>query len=215
MRSVLLLIALFISSVAVGQEPKPFSNPSPTTGPSAAECKKADTYALDCVVQVVQVALMNAQTELEKQKLPLLKTVDLDFKTIVQKTVGGGINFWIFSIGATHEKDVTNDVSFQWSKPQKLPSTGIETFWQRKNVVDLGKQLTDTVVAASRAIHGQSNIGGLPPTGLTVTVAYAVQNTVSGGVSVPIPTLVAVTPSLNGKYQNNNTQTIKLTFENQ
>jgi len=175
----------------------------------------ADTYALDCVVHVVQVALMNAQTELDKQKLPLLKTVDLDFKTIVQKSVGGGIGFWIFSIGATHEKDITNDVSFQWSKPEKLPSAGTELLWHREKAVDLGKQLTDTVVAASRAIHGQSNIGGLPPTGLTVTVAYAVQNTVSGGVSVPIPTLVAVTPSLNGKYQNSNTQTIKLTFENQ
>jgi hypothetical protein len=142
-----------------------------------------------------------------------LKTVDSDFKTIVQKTVDGGISFWIFSIGATHEKDVTNDVSFQWSKPQKLPSAGIEFFGPREKVVDLGKQLTETVVAASRAIHGQSKIGGLSPTGLTV--AYAVQSTVSGGVSVPIPTFVAITPSLNGKYQISNTQTVKLTFENQ
>jgi len=211
MRSIILLMVLLASTVAMGQQP----NPSPMAGPSVTECKKSDTYALDCVVQVVQVALMNAQTELDEQKLPMLKTVDLDFQTIVQKTVGGGISFWVFSIGATHEKDVTNDVSFQWSKPQKLPPTGFEVLGQREKVADLGKQLTETVVAASRAIHGQSKIGGLAPTGLTVTVAYAVQNTVSGGVSVPIPTLVAVTPSLNGKYQKSNTQTIKLTFENQ
>jgi hypothetical protein len=200
----ILVLMLATGVFAVGQ-----------TTPPETPCRKAspDTFQLDCVVRVIQLALTQAQSELEDKKLLTLTQADLDFKTVVQKSDGINLTFFIFTLGATHEKDVTNDVSFTWKNLPKQPPAGIETLGVKPKPLDLGKQLTDTIVAASQAIKHQSDIGGLKPLGLTVSIAYGVQNTVSGGVT--LPTLVAITPSVSGKYQNNTTQTVKLTFENQ
>jgi hypothetical protein len=46
---------------------------------------------------------------------------------------------------------------------------------------------------------------------LTVTLAFVVQNELSGGVSIPI--ITPVTADLSGKLDKSNTQTLKVVFD--
>ncbi len=79
----------------------------------------ADAGPLDLVIPQVKAALDQYQQGLGSgpDALPALTSAEFDFKTSTATTVGGSINFFIFKVGGSHEKDVCNDVSFKYSVP--------------------------------------------------------------------------------------------------
>src|ERR1700685_1086029 len=74
---------------------------------------------LDLVIPRVKAALEQYQQSLGSgpDSLPPLSSAGFDFKTSTATTVVGSINFFIFKIGGSHEKDVCNDVTFKYSVP--------------------------------------------------------------------------------------------------
>jgi hypothetical protein len=173
----------------------------------------ADTVDLAAVVQLVEQALKCYQVvskdldPLQPKGLPKISSATLDFKTTTGKTVGFSFSIFVFKIGASREKDVTDDISFTYSVPKPaLP--------QIKNITkpapaDLYKELVKEVAAAASAAQAQSTALGLPLSKVQIQVSYGIKFDGNVGVSVPIS---LVTIGGNGDYNKNNTQSIALIF---
>jgi len=174
----------------------------------------ADTVDLAAVVQLVDHALKCYQAlskdldPLQPKGLPKISSAVLDFKTTTGKTVGFSFSIFVFKVGASREKDVTDDVSFTYSVPKTvaLPSTkGVA----KPAPVDLFKELVKEVAAAASAAQAQSTALGLPLSKVQIQISYGIKFDGNVGVSVPIS---LVTVGGNGDYNKNNTQAITLTF---
>jgi hypothetical protein len=147
----------------------------------------------------------------ETDDLPKLATADFDFKTVADDKLTGGIGFYIFKLGASRDKQSTNDMDFTYEPKSRHKPQTVEGF---EKVEPFQKKLVDTIKAAAKAIKDQQ---GIPSTvkdplvlkQLTVTVGYGVTWDVNGGVTVPIDIV-----TLTGTYDHskNTVQTVKLTF---
>lgn len=172
-----------------------------------------NTANLAAVVQLVDHALKCYQAlskDLDPSQpkgLPKISSVVLDFKTTTGKTVGFSFSIFVFKVGASREKDVTDDVSFTYSIPKAVapPAKGLA----KPAPVDLFKELVKEVAAAASAAQAQSTALGMPLSKVQVQVSYGIKFDGNVGVSVPIS---LVTIGGNGDYNKNNTQTITLTF---
>src|ERR1700721_180296 len=81
--------------------------------------EKAPTVPLSDVIAATESALDDYQTYAKapagiKDRLPPLASADFDFKTVVDTKGGLSINLFIFTIGASHEKQQTNDLDFTY-----------------------------------------------------------------------------------------------------
>src|SRR5690349_15810036 len=173
----------------------------------------AGTADLAAVVQLVDHALKCYQAlskdldPLQPKGLPKISSAVMDFKTTTGKTVGFSFSIFIFKVGASREKDVTDEVSFTYSIPKVIlpPTQGLA----KPAPVDLFKELVKEVAAAASAAQTQSTALGLPLSKVQIQISYGIKFDGNVGVSVPIS---LVTVGGNGDYNKNNTQTITLTF---
>lgn len=173
----------------------------------------ADTVNLAAVVQLVDQALRCYQAlskdldPLQPKGLPKITSAAMDFKTTTGKTVGFSFSIFVFKVGASREKDVTDDVSFTYSVPKvALPPTKGVT---KPAPADLFEELVKEVAAAATAAQAQSTALGLPLSKVQIQISYGIKFDGNVGASVPIS---LVTIGGNGDYNKNNTQTIALTF---
>jgi hypothetical protein len=186
---------------------------------SAYEKKKdvkdqpADVVDLSSVVQLVEQALKCYQVSskdldpLQPKGLPKITSATMDFKTTTGKTIGFSLSIFVFKVGASREKDVTDDISFTYSVPKLVPSPGKGLV--KPPPVDLFQELIKEVAAAAKAAQAQSTALGLPLSKVQIQVAYGIKFDANVGVTVPIS---LVTVGGNGDYNKNNTQTITLVF---
>jgi len=172
-----------------------------------------DTADLAAVVQLVDHALKCYQAlskdldPLQPKGLPKISSAVMDFKTTTGKTLGFSFSIFVFKVGASREKDVTDDVSFTYSIPKVIlpPPKG----FAKPAPVDLFKELVKEVAAAASAAQAQSTALGLPLSKVQIQVSYGIKFDGNVGVNVPIS---LVTIGGNGDYNKNNTQTVTLTF---
>jgi hypothetical protein len=200
MKNRVLLLLSLISLSAFGQTPTPATTP--------AQGSDADLVPLSAVVSQVKDALAEYQHNLGggADALPPLASAEFDFKTTVATTVGGSINLFIFKIGASHEKDVVNDVTYTYSVPKPPTATGLLA---NKKPPSLKDELGRTIQSAAAAVKATGKVGNLPFSKLTVNLQYGVKWDVSGGVSAPIQ---FVTIGLSGDKNKNTVQSVKLVF---
>jgi hypothetical protein len=137
--------------------------------------------------------------------LPKISSASLDFKTATATTTGFSLSVFIFKIGASVEKDTTNDVTFTYSPPKPQPPTG----FAKPIPPSMFAQLINEIEAASQAAQAQSTMLNLPLSKVQVQVAFGIKYDGQGSVSVPIQ-FVTLGPSID--HNKNNTQTITLTF---
>ena len=172
------------------------------------------TADLPSVVQTVEQALkcyqaMTGSADPNQPKgLPKLSSAVMDFRTTTARSVGFSISFFIFKIGASREKDATDDISFTYSVPKTvvLPKTASLA---RPAPSDLFSELVKDVQAAANSAKSQSTALGMPLSKVQITIAYGIK--FDGNVSINAPVQL-VTIGGNGDYNKNNTQTITLTF---
>jgi hypothetical protein len=193
--------------------PMPITSPAPAYQKSNLPKQPDQTADLPSVVQTVEKALECYQAlsrekdPLQPKGLPKLASAMLDFKTTTSKTVGFTFSVFVFKIGASGEKDITNDISFTYApKPKTLPKG--EGF-VKKGPAPLYEELVKAVAAAASAAQAQSALLGLPLNKVSVMVSYGIK--FDGNVSINVPVQL-VTIGGNGDYNKNNTQTITLTF---
>jgi len=202
-----LAIALVIVSAA---------STSAATGP-------VSSFPLSEVMSETQEVLDQYQTN-KSANLPDLVSADFDFKTVVQTTMGGGINLIIFTIGAAHQNSVTSDVEFLY-KPHAEALPTHQSNGEISVLLDLNSKpkakyndaLMNTLIAAGKAAASKppapasgSRDRQLDFCTVSTTIAFGVVDDGKGGASGPIATLV--TASLNVEANKNSTQTVKLTF---
>lgn len=189
--------------------------PSPPPAYKAENVTKQPdkTADLPSVIRTIEQALKCYQQvsgdkdELQPKGLPKLKSVDMDFKTTTGQTVGVSFSIFIFKIGASREKDVTDDITFTYSVPS-VPSSGVGHF-RKPTPPSLYEELVKDIQAAARAAQSQSTVLGKPLSSVKITVSYGIK--FDGNVSINVPVSL-VTIGGNGDYNKNNTQSLSLTF---
>ncbi len=223
-------IAAFIVTTVVAASMSAFGQPTPTPDnycqapklavPSEAY-KKANiekqpdgTVDLPTVVQTLQQALkcyqqLTGDDPLQPKGLPKLDSVAMDFKTATGKTVGFTFSIFIFKVGASKEKDVTDDITFTYSVPKKVPAFAANI--AKPSPPPLYEELVKDVQAAARAAQTQSTVLGKPLSSVKIAVSYGIKFDGNVALSAPIQ---LVTIGGNGDYNKNNTQTLTLTFSN-
>jgi hypothetical protein len=174
-----------------------------------------NTADLPSVVRTVEQALKCYQA-LSGEKdpthpkgLPMLSTVEMDFKTTAGTTTGLAFSIFVFKVGASRERDVTDELKFTYSVPKKLqlPKTlGLV----RPSPATLYEELVKEVQAGARAALAQSEALGMPLNKVSISVSYGIK--FDGNLSLNAPVQL-VTIGGNGDYNKNNTQTITLSFE--
>ena len=174
----------------------------------AAQSPDSTLVPLDSVVSQVQRALARYQATLGSgpDALPPLKSAEFEFKTTVRKSTGFSVNLLIFTIGASKETDLVNEVSFSYAVP-KATARDRERYRAAMNVED---QLFETIRGAARAVQsGAGAVGSLPFSQLSVTLQYGVQWDMSAGAHAKIQ---IVTLGLKADKSDNSVQSLKLLF---
>jgi hypothetical protein len=191
------------------------TNPGPGYTEHDIEEQPKDTADLPSVVQTVEQALKCYQVlsgekdPMQPKGLPKLNSVELDFKTTTGKTLGFTFSIFVFKVGASREKDVTDELKFTYSVPKKLQLPKTPGF-AKPTPVPLYEELVKEVQAAARAAQAQSHALGMPLNKVSINVAYGIK--FDGNVSINVPVQL-VTIGGNGDYNKNNIQSITLSFE--
>jgi hypothetical protein len=193
-----------------------------TQGPLYAQerkfTEKAQTVPLDQVIAVTEMALNDYQAQAEASKgkpgeLPPLLSADFDFKTVVDTKGTGGINLYVFTLGATKDKQATTDLDFQYA-PHPAEKIGIQGFGKETKTLYQG--IIDTLTEASKAI-AKAGETAAPPSQpsldfcqLSITLSFGVTTDVQGGVKFPFQ-LITISATLD--RSKNNVQQVKLVFK--
>lgn len=175
---------------------------------AAPAAVSTDQAPLNLVIDQVKAALDEYQRNLGEgsDALPPLSSAEFDFKATTAVTSGGTITFLIFKIGTTHENDVTNDITYTYSVPKPPAKTGLTS---NRKPPSLKDALAQAIQSAAQAVKTSGSIGNLKFSKLTVNLQYGVKWDGNAGVSVP---LTLVTPSVNGDFNKNTIQSVKLVF---
>ena len=211
LRAPALALAVVFLSVAVSAKDKP---------PKHNET--SPTWPLSGVVTVAEEALNAYQTFASSTRdntegLPPLATADFDFKTVVDTKITGGVNLYIFTIGASHEKQDTNEVDFQYA-PRPKREAELDYFYLdgKKVPKSLYDQLLETMKESAREIKEAS--AQPAPLGetqldfcqLSMSISFGVTTDLSGGLKGPIS---FITLSATFDRSHNNVQQVKLVFK--
>lgn len=121
--------ALITVGLAISTFGQPIYTPTPRRTASPVKQKKPPAQPqsplpLKVASGVVQKALAKYQKEAESLPIPLpiLDSVEFDFKVQTEVVEGGGIGVWIFTIGASKTQGHVNDFTFTYSVPTPTPS---------------------------------------------------------------------------------------------
>lgn len=180
--------------------------------------EKTETVPLDQVIAVTEMALNDYQAQAEASKgkpgeLPPLQSADFDFKTVVDTKGTAGVNLYVFTLGATKEKQATTDLDFQYAPH---PAEKIEIQGFGKETKTLYQAIIDTLTESSKAIAkaGETTAAPGQPSldfcQLSITLSFGVTTDVQGGVKVPFQ-LITISATLD--RSKNNVQQVKLVFK--
>jgi hypothetical protein len=154
-----------------------------------------------------------------KGAVPGLKSAEFDFKTDSSNTAGLKFTILIFTFGATHKSESTNDVTFSYvvppppTKPLKMSMTtflGMVQKSKQSKPKDFSQDLITTLQQAAQQIELTRSVGAAQFKTLTVSLAYGVTWDFNASPSLPI-SLVTLGGTLD--HSRADTQTLKLTFE--
>jgi hypothetical protein len=195
--------------------PGAITSPEPGYRKGDIQKQPDQTADLPSVVKTVEQALKCYQLlsqekdPMQPKGLPKLSRAEMDFKTTSGATTGLSFSIFVFKVGASREKDVTNEVKFTYSVPKPAVQAGIAPHIVKPQPAPLYAELVKEVEAAAHAAQSQSTALGMPLSMVTITVAYGIK--FDGNIAINVP-VELVTIGGNGDYNKNNTQTITLTF---
>jgi hypothetical protein len=165
---------------------------------------------LDLVIKQVQDAVNLYQQDLGKGKsaLPPLSSAEFDFKTTTGDTTSGGFSILIFKFGASHEKDVVNDVTYTYQPSQ--PASCTSALESAEAPPSLKDDLSKAIQAAAKAVATSTIAVGLPLNKVAVNLQYGVKWDVNASGS---PQVSFVTINLGKDVNKNTVQSVKLTYQ--
>lgn len=175
--------------------------------PSVAENAEKNIVPMDLVVRQVQQALADAQTTLDDESLPPLKSVVLSLQTVLDTSQGGSIKLFIFSFGASHDQTKTQQVDITLVPPK----AGNASLVSERS---LTQALEQAIVNAAKGVKdaGANPKVPLQLSALKVKIGFTVKN---GGNGEAVPQILPITLDLKGNVSQTDVQTIEITYEAQ
>ncbi|MGA7969700.1 MAG: hypothetical protein WA800_04365 [Terriglobales bacterium] len=215
-----LAVFLMIAPCCLGQTRSPMTADTSTHCPVATIQTKPienvdapkGTADLNSVIASVEAALKCYQDNRGSgpDALPALQQAQFDFKTTTGKVGGITVSFFIFKIGASKEKDVTNQLSFTYVlPPPKPPKTVGEHVVKGIPPQPLADAIVADLQSAAAAVKDGAKLGDLAFNKLTVVLQFGV--IFDGNVSINVP-IHLVMLGASGDYKKNEAQTVTLTF---
>jgi hypothetical protein len=170
-------------------------------GPSAPPRNEADGAELEAVMEAIQQALSEAETQ-DVPGFPPLKSVTVKLQTEANRSVGGEISLYVFAVGSTYSAESASTLELKMRPPEALPK---------------GVRPAELRQALARAIHlakvGVAKAGaGTPPfvmTDIEIDLKFSVEVGGSAGAKV---SLVPLGAEAGGKLNRNQVHTITLAF---
>jgi hypothetical protein len=165
----------------------------PTQSAGKKYREKSQIVPLSQVVAATKFALNDYQTyalsyEGAKGKIPPLATADFDFKTVVDNKGGVSINLFVFTLGATHDKQQTSDLDFQYL-PQVQPPADVFAYDGGNAPQTLYQQIIDTLKESAKEIQKASErpqTDSLNFRQLTLALSFGVTTDIQGRCKNPL-----------------------------
>jgi hypothetical protein len=189
-------------------------------GQKAKFKEKDQTVALSAVIAATESALNDYEAYAESPKgtkdgIPPLSTADFDFKTVVDLKPGLNVNLFVFTLGASGDKQTTNDLDFQYFPHIEPRSDTTFAFNGIEAPKSLYQSIVDTLTTSAREIKKAQDVQNSEPNKLdlcqlTLALSFGVTTDIQGGVKVPFQ-IVTVSASLDRSKQN--VQQVKLAFK--
>jgi hypothetical protein len=141
----------------------------------------AEALPLEELLRAVKVALADAQTRLETQKLLKLESVTLEVKAIQKQNAEGGFSFWIVEAGAGQSQEVSDSITLELTPP--APGSDIDVA-----ASDLSDRLLQAILAGVPAVElaSEGNPKLLTKT-MSVGMNFVVTNTAGGKLGLAFP----------------------------
>jgi hypothetical protein len=181
--------------------------------------EKQSLVSLPAAIAATEAALTDSQAYAEspdgiKDGIPPLATADFDFKTVVDLKGGPSVNLFIFTLGATWDKQSTNDLAFQYA-PHIAPESETFTFGSGPAPKSLYQSIVETLKASAKEIKKAQDTDPATPNkldlcSLSLALSFGFTTDVQGGIKAPFQ-IVTVSASLDRSSQN--VQQVKLTFK--
>ena len=163
----------------------------------------ADGARLEAVVDSVREALNEAQTN-NVPGFPALKSVTIKLQTIASRSVGGQVQFLVFSLGTRYSSDAASTVDLEMVPPKTSERESVAAGPELKDALAQAINLAKVgVLKASK---------GSPPLvmkNISIDLKFAVEAQGSGGATV---TLVPLGIEGSGKISRQKIQTVSLVF---
>jgi hypothetical protein len=130
---------------------------------------------------------------------PRLTSITLNLKAETKREAGGEISIFVIKIGAKHSAETVQTLDIKFPIPE--PGVAIA------QAVPFSTSLANSIVAAFEAVK-VSGIN-MTPSGLTMSVKFAVENGISGGGSIQIAPIAI---SASGGVDTGSTQELSFKF---
>jgi len=158
---------------------------------------------LEAVVDAVREALNEAQTN-NVPGFPPLTSVTIKLQTVASRSVGGQVQFLVFSLGTRYTADAASTVELEMVPPKTSEKESIAAGQQLKDALAQAIDLAKVgVLKASK---------GSPPLvmkNISIDVKFGVETQGSGGATV---TLVPLGIEGSGRISREKVQTVSLVF---
>jgi hypothetical protein len=170
----------------------------------------AGTADLPSVLAAVQAALKCYEDHRGSgpDSLPELQKAVFDFQTTTGKVGGIELDFFIFKLKASHEKDDMHVTTFTYVRPKPTPG-GAHPLKTKRDPQLLSDDIVARMQAAASAVKEATKMGDLNFNQLDMKIQFGIKNDGSAAASVPVQ-LVTIGPSID--YNKNDVQTVTLSF---
>ena len=163
---------------------------------------------LSLVAAQVEKTLDTFNGQASSKALPKLSRVTFDFNVTATQDAGFSFNILIFKLGASHEANTTNEVTFTYSVPASPSSTGLSAHTQTAGH-DFSQSLLTLLQAAAAQVQETQSVGTAQFSNLTLTLSYGAVWDASAGADGTL-NLVTLDGSVDRKRSD--VQTLTLYF---
>lgn len=165
-----------------------------------------DEVTLSSMIQTIQLSLLDAQDQLQKNEMMPLSEVEVELNVVNRVEVDGRVGFWIIKLGAARMNSVTSNVRIVLTPPGAGASENVSP------ASDLIRSTLASAIFEGAAARSLA-IGGEPPLEakeFVIALEFALTEDANGEVSIAVPPIEL---GSDGSISASELQRIVLKFE--
>jgi Trypsin-co-occurring domain 2 len=171
---------------------------------SIASAQTATSPDVDQLLTQIKATLIKVQSEITAQKLPPLKSVQLNLQTAIRTSAGGKIVFFVISLGDTVSSEKAQTLKITLKPPEAKFLSAVPT-------IGFSKELAGAIIAVAETIaRSSAQKPVLNLTNLSASIKFVSETNVEGGIAKV--QLLPISIDLGGKITPTNTHEVTLEF---